>query len=69
NGRKQIGEVMSGGSFYSQNDMTLHFGLGKAVKADRITVHWPSGATQEWRDIAADRRLKMVEGADKLKQF
>jgi len=69
NGRKQIDEVMSGGSFYSQNDMMLHFGLGKAVKADRVTVHWPSGATQEWRDIAADRRLKMVEGADKLKQF
>src|SRR5450432_2894949 len=47
-GRKQIGEVMSGGSFYSQNSMTLYFGLGSADKIDRITVRWPAGTTQSW---------------------
>ena len=45
-GRKQMGEVMSGGSYYSQNSMTLYFGLGAAEKIDRIELRWPSGITQ-----------------------
>jgi hypothetical protein len=32
-GRSQIDEVMSGSSYYSQNDLRLHFGLGKAARA------------------------------------
>src|SRR5450432_2033064 len=47
-GRKQIAEVMSGGSYYSQNSLTLYFGLGAADKIDRITVRWPAGTTQSW---------------------
>ena len=42
----QIDEVMSGSSYYSQNDFRLHFGLGAATKADRVEVAWPSGAKQ-----------------------
>ncbi len=65
-GRRQIDEVMSGGSFYSQNDLALYFGLGRAERADRIQVRWPSGAVQEWREVAANRRLLVVEGEEKL---
>ena len=42
-GARQIDEVMSGSSYYSQNDLRLHFGLGRAAKVDRLDVAWPSG--------------------------
>src|SRR5689334_5213214 len=43
-GHRQIQEVTSGGSYLSQSDLRLHFGLGTASKVDRIEVRWPSGA-------------------------
>jgi hypothetical protein len=45
-GRVQMDEVRSGGSYLSQNDLRLHFGIGRAAKADRIEVDWPSGKRQ-----------------------
>jgi hypothetical protein len=62
-GRRQIDEVMSGGSFYSQNDLSLHFGLGSAPQADRIEVRWPSGLVQQWKNVKANQKLKLVEGS------
>ncbi len=67
-GHRQIDEVMSGGSFYSQNDLALHFGLGKADTIDRLAVRWPSGETQEWKRIAANRRIAIVEGASQISE-
>ena len=62
-GLKQMDEVRSGGSFYSQNDLALHFGLGKATEVDRLTVRWPNGESQEWKKIRADRTIDIIEGA------
>ncbi len=62
NGRTQVDEVMSGGSYYSQNDLTLHFGLGNASVAGRIVVRWPSGLVQEWKDVAANQVVELKEG-------
>ena len=39
----QWGEVRSGGSYLSQNDLRLHFGLGKATSVERIELTWPGG--------------------------
>ncbi|HLH04896.1 MAG TPA: CRTAC1 family protein [Bryobacteraceae bacterium] len=61
-GRKRIDEVMSGGSYYSQNSFTLHFGLGECKSFDEIVVRWPSGGVQKVKGGAADRELKIVEG-------
>ncbi|HVW84231.1 MAG TPA: CRTAC1 family protein [Bryobacteraceae bacterium] len=60
-GRKQIADVISGGSYYSQNSLTLHFGLSKVDKVDRIEVRWPSGEVQTWRDVAANRLVRLTE--------
>lgn len=60
-GRKRIGEVMSGGSFYSQNSLALHFGLGDLSQVDNVEIHWPSGAVQELGKIAVDQTLKVTE--------
>ncbi len=59
-GRKQIDEVRSGGSYLSQNDLRLHFGLG-AAHADAISVHWPSGATTMLDGVPTDRVLTIRE--------
>jgi hypothetical protein len=60
-GHSQIDEVRSGGSYLSQNDLRLHFGLGTAARADRIEVAWPSGARQVLEDLAADRVVAIEE--------
>src|SRR5207237_7121954 len=62
-GRRQIDEVMSGGSFYSQNDLSLHFGLGSATAADLIEVRWPSGLVQQWKSVKANQKLRLTEGS------
>ncbi|MGH9839528.1 MAG: CRTAC1 family protein [Blastocatellia bacterium] len=64
--RTQIDEVRSGGSYYSQNDLRVHFGLGKAMKAKMIEVRWPSGVVDTLKDVAAGQVLIVREGAAKL---
>jgi enediyne biosynthesis protein E4 len=61
NGRPQYGEVRSGGSYLSQNDLRLHFGLGTATRIERIEVSWPSGVRQILRDQTCDRVLAIQE--------
>ncbi len=60
-GRTQLDEVRSGGSYLSQNDLRLHFGLGAARGAEKIEIEWPSGARQVLRDVAGDRVVAVVE--------
>jgi enediyne biosynthesis protein E4 len=62
-GRKRIDEVMSGGSYYSQNSFTLHFGLGECTRAEQVEIRWPSGMVQTLGPVAADRTVKIVENA------
>jgi hypothetical protein len=57
----QSGEVRSGGSYLSQSDLRLHFGLGASAVADRIEVTWPGGAHQVTEHQAADRILEITE--------
>jgi hypothetical protein len=60
-GRTQIDEVRSGGSYLSQNDLRLHFGLGGAERVDAISIRWPSGGKTVLKDVAADRILTINE--------
>lgn len=61
-GRTQMDEVRSGGSYLSQGDLRLHFGLGPVGKMDRVEIEWPSGVRQVLRDVAGDRVIPVVEG-------
>ncbi len=61
-GRKQMAEVMGGGSYYSQSSFTLYFGLGAATKVEKLRVTWPSGVTGTWNDIEGNREAGIVEG-------
>jgi len=60
-GRKQIDEVRSGGSFISQNDFRLHFGLGSAKTAD-LSIRWLDGKLETFPGIAADKIVTIEEG-------
>ncbi|HZF12898.1 MAG TPA: CRTAC1 family protein [Thermoanaerobaculia bacterium] len=63
-GKRQIREVKTGTSYLSQSALTAHFGLGKSGdsrKADRLTIRWPSGKVQVWKDLPVDRRFLAVE--------
>jgi hypothetical protein len=63
---RQMDEVMSGGSYYSQNDMTLYFGLGQAASVDRLEVRWPAGSIQEWKDVRSNQKLLITEDSPKV---
>ncbi len=63
---KQIDEVRSGGSFYSQNDLRVHFGLGKAARVDAIEIRWPSGQIDRLADVPVNQIVKVMEGSGKL---
>jgi hypothetical protein len=60
----QIDEIRAGGSYLSTNDTRLHFGLGSDAIIQRVTVQWPSGLTQEFRNVAADAIYELVEGQE-----
>jgi hypothetical protein len=62
-GLRQIDEIRSGGSYLSQNDLRLHFGLGSAARVSRITIRWPSGAVDQLSGIPADRHVVIEEGS------
>ncbi len=64
--RVQMDEVRSGGSFYSQNDLRLHFGLGQASRIDLLEIHWPCGRQDHFSGLAVNKILKIVEGETKL---
>ena len=59
---QQLGEVRSGGSYLSQSDLALHFGLGSAQVIDKLEVFWPGGATQTFNKVAANRFYTLKQG-------
>lgn len=61
-GVRQVDEVRSGGSFLSQNDLRLHFGLGKATLIERAEVLWPSGRKEVFTSLKANRVVVLEEG-------
>ena len=60
-GRKQVAERIAGSGYLSQDDGRIHFGLGAATKADKLTIHWPSGKEQVLENLAVDRVLTVEE--------
>jgi hypothetical protein len=58
----QEDEVRSGGSYLSQNDLRIHFGLGTHDHLDRAEILWPSGKTETLTNLAADRFYAVKEG-------
>jgi hypothetical protein len=68
---RQIDEVRSGGGYFSQSDLRVHFGLGKAEKVDLLEIRWPSGQIDTLKDIKANQQVfvKESEGIIRTMQF
>jgi len=66
--RTQIDEIMSGSSYYSQSDLRLHFGLGEAVRADRMEVRWPLGLIETFENLPANHLIVVEEGKGIVKK-
>ena len=65
-GKKQAQEVLSQASFYSVNDLRLHFGLGPVDKVD-LEIRWPNGNKETISNVAADRLVTIKEGSGIIK--
>ena len=59
---QQIDEVRSGGGYFSQNDLRVHFGVGKAEKVELLEIRWPSGLVETLKDITANQVIFVKEG-------
>jgi hypothetical protein len=62
-GVRQMAEVRGGGSYLSQNDLRLHFGLGKSTKIDSVEIRWPSGKLETLENVSADSIYTIVESS------
>ena len=58
----QFDEVRGGASYLSQNDLRLHFGLGANNTMSEVSIRWPNGETETFRNIAADFMYTVTEG-------
>jgi enediyne biosynthesis protein E4 len=59
-GHRQVDEVRSGGSYLSQSDLRLHFGLGPATSAT-LDIRWPSGLTERHTFTKVNRIVTITE--------
>jgi hypothetical protein len=62
-GRRLVREVRAGSSYLGQNDLRVHFGLGRATAVDRLDVRWPNGRVETMRSVAAQQVVTVSEGA------
>jgi hypothetical protein len=62
-GGVQVQEVRGGGSYFSQNDLRVHFGLGRSTIVERLEIRWPNGLEEQWKNLDADRIVTLTEGS------
>jgi hypothetical protein len=58
----QTDELRSGGSYFSQNDLRLHFGLDQAKKVDTIEIRWLSGQVDQLKNLDVNQLYVIQEG-------
>jgi hypothetical protein len=64
-GRRQVREVRSGGSYLSQSDLRVHFGLGSHAGPVDVEVRMPGGDLWQWRGLPGDRLHELVLSASR----
>jgi hypothetical protein len=60
-GASQSRLVKSGSSYLSQSELPVTFGVGKRDKIDRVVIQWPSGRSEEYKDLATGRAYECAE--------
>ena len=62
-GMTQTEEIRSGGSYLSNHDFRVHFGLANATKIDSVEICWPSGNVDTLSNLQADQFYSVLEGS------
>ena len=57
----QSRQVKGASSYLSQSELPVTFGLGRRDTVDRVVIEWPSGRTEEFKDLASNRSYDCVE--------
>jgi len=60
-GDTQMRTVRGGSSYLSQSELPLTFGVGKSDRVDRLAVEWPSGTTQEFKNVSTAKTYELHE--------
>jgi hypothetical protein len=68
NGVRQARAVLSQSSYYSHDDLRVHFGLGSARQAEQLDISWPSGRTETLKNIPARQIVHITEGSSGASQ-
>jgi enediyne biosynthesis protein E4 len=61
NGLTQTRMVKSGSSYLSQSELPVTFGLEKRDRVESVVIDWPSGRTEEFKDLQAGRSYECTE--------
>jgi hypothetical protein len=61
-GTSQMRTVKSGSSYLSQSELPVTFGVGMRDRIDRVVISWPSGGTEEFKNVASGKAYDCVEG-------
>ncbi len=61
-GVTQLRVVKGGSSYLSQSELALTFGMEKRDRIERVVIEWPSGRTEEYKNLAAGRSYECTEG-------
>lgn len=61
-GKKRVFVNQWATAYLSNNDPRIHIGLGKDNKVDQLTIYWTNGASEVYKNLSADRYLKIKEG-------
>jgi len=68
NGLTQRNDLISGGSYISNHDMRLHFGIGKAKQVDKLEIRWPDGNRENVVLPGINRVYRIVEGTGAVEE-
>ncbi len=60
-GMSQSRVVRGGSSYLSQSELPVTFGVGKSEKIERVTIDWPSGRSEEYKDLASGKAYEIIE--------
>lgn len=66
-GQIQSRIVRGGSSYLSQSELAVTFGAGKSERIERVTVEWPSGRSEDYKELATGRAYEIIEGKGVIK--
>jgi len=61
-GSSQSRMVKSGSSYLSQSELPVTFGVAKRDIVERVVIAWPSGRTDEFKNVATGKSYECIEG-------